>query len=155
MIIQKEANNIILHQLEDQICPYIEILLDPHIKYIEPELIITLSLQKRKLHVLMNNLLILMTNYILSILIVLVPSNITMLEFFCAHLWEKVDNFSFRINFPNAKNVSKLEALLLGLENVLKLGCIQLMVFNNSKLVMDMVKNIYSPINKILKQRYT
>ena len=133
MIIQKEANNIILHQLEDEISPYIEILLHPHIKYIEPELIITLSLQKRKLHVLMNNLLILMTNYILSILIVLVPSNINMLGFCCAHLWEKVDNFSFRINFPNANNLDKFEALLQGLENIVKLGCIHLMVFKDSK----------------------
>jgi hypothetical protein len=43
---------------------------------------------------------------------------------------------------------------LLGIENAYNLGCGHLIVFGDSELVVNLVRKIYSPRNKLLK-RYT
>jgi ribonuclease HI len=66
----------------------------------------------------------------------------------------KIHNFSYRIEFSCTNNVTKFEALLLGIENAYNLGCGHLKVFGDSELVVNLVRKIYSPRNKLMK-RYT
>jgi ribonuclease HI len=66
----------------------------------------------------------------------------------------KIHNFSYRLDFSCTNNVTEFEALLLGIENAYNLGCGHLIVFEDSKLVVNLVIKIYTPTNKLLK-RYT
>jgi ribonuclease HI len=66
----------------------------------------------------------------------------------------KIHNFSYRLNFSCTNNVTEFEALILGLDNVANLGCQHLTVFSDSELVVNLIRKIYNPSNKILK-RYT
>jgi ribonuclease HI len=66
----------------------------------------------------------------------------------------KIHNFFYRLEFACTNNVTEFEALLLGIENAYNLGCGHLTVFGDSELVMNIVRKIYSPRNKLLK-RYT
>jgi ribonuclease HI len=66
----------------------------------------------------------------------------------------KIHNFSYRLEFACTNNVTEFEALLLGIENAYNLGCGHLTVFGDSELVVNLVRKIYSPSNKLLK-RYT
>jgi ribonuclease HI len=66
----------------------------------------------------------------------------------------KIHNFSYRLEFACTNNVTKCEALLLGIENAYNLGCGHLWVFGDSELVVNLVRKIYSPTNKLMK-RYT
>jgi hypothetical protein len=66
----------------------------------------------------------------------------------------KIHNFSYRLEFACINNVTEFEALLLGIENVYNLGCGHLSVFGDSHLVVNLVRKIYSPSNKLMK-RYT
>jgi ribonuclease HI len=66
----------------------------------------------------------------------------------------KIHNFSYRLEFACTNNVTKFEALLLGIENAYNLGCGHLSVFGDSELVVNLVRKIYSPSNKLMK-RYT
>jgi ribonuclease HI len=66
----------------------------------------------------------------------------------------KIHNFSYRLEFACTNNVIEFEALLLGIENAYNLGCAHLSVFGDSKLVVNLICNIYSPKNNLMK-RYT
>jgi ribonuclease HI len=48
-------------------------------------------------------------------------------------------------------NVTEFEALLLGIENAYNLGCGHLTVFGDSEIVVNLVRKIYSPSNKLMK----
>jgi hypothetical protein len=58
------------------------------------------------------------------------------------------------LEFACSNNVTEFEALLLGIENAYNLGCGHLSVFGDSELIVNIVRKIYSPSNKLLK-RYT
>jgi ribonuclease HI len=66
----------------------------------------------------------------------------------------KINNFSYRLKFACTNDVTEFEALLLGIENAYNLGCGHLTIFGDSKLVVNFVRKIYSPSNKLMK-RYT
>jgi ribonuclease HI len=66
----------------------------------------------------------------------------------------KIHNFSYILEFSCTNNVTKFEALLLGIENSYNLGCGHLIFFGDSELVVNLVRKIYNPTNKLLK-RYT
>jgi ribonuclease HI len=55
------------------------------------------------------------------------------------------------LEFACTNNVTEFEALLLGIENAYNLGCGHLIVFGDSELVVNLVRKIYSPSNKLLK----
>jgi ribonuclease HI len=63
----------------------------------------------------------------------------------------KIHNFSYRLEFACTNNVTKFEALLLGIENAYTLGCGHLTIFCDSELVVSLVRKIYSPRNNFLK----
>jgi ribonuclease HI len=63
----------------------------------------------------------------------------------------KIHNFSYMLEFSFTNNVTEFEALLLGIENSYNLGCGHLTVFGDSKLVVNIVRMIYSPSNKLMK----
>jgi hypothetical protein len=63
----------------------------------------------------------------------------------------KIHNFSYRLEFAFTNNVIEFEALLLGIKNVYNLGCGHLTVFGDFELVVNLVRKIYSPSNKLLK----
>jgi ribonuclease HI len=63
----------------------------------------------------------------------------------------KIHNFSYRLEFACTSNVTEFEALLLGIENAYNLGCGHLTIFGDSKLVVNLVRKIYNPINKLMK----
>jgi hypothetical protein len=58
------------------------------------------------------------------------------------------------LEFSCTNNVTEFKALLLGIENAYNLGCGHLSVFGDSELVVNLVRKIYSPSNKLMK-RYT
>jgi ribonuclease HI len=58
------------------------------------------------------------------------------------------------LEFACTNNVTEFEALLLGIENAYNLGCGHLSVFGDSELVVNLVRKIYSPSNKMM-ERYT
>jgi hypothetical protein len=64
----------------------------------------------------------------------------------------KIHNFFYRLEFACTNNVTEFEALLLGIENAYNLGCVHLIVFGDSELVVNIVCNIYSLSNKLLKR---
>jgi ribonuclease HI len=66
----------------------------------------------------------------------------------------KIHNISYRLEFSCTNNVNEFEALLLGIENAYNLGCVHLSIFGDSELVVNLVCNIYSPRDKLMK-RYT
>ena len=66
----------------------------------------------------------------------------------------KIHNFSYRLEFVGTNNVTEFEALLLGIDNTYNLGCSHLSIFGDSKLVVNLVRKIYSHSNKLMK-RYT
>jgi ribonuclease HI len=64
----------------------------------------------------------------------------------------KIHKFSYRLEFSCTNNVTKFEALLLGIKNAYNLGCDHLIVFGDSELIVNLVCKIYSPRNKLLKR---
>jgi hypothetical protein len=63
----------------------------------------------------------------------------------------KNHNFYYRLEFSYTNNVFEFEALLLGIENAYNLGCGHLIVFGDSELVVNLIRKIYKPNNKLLK----
>jgi ribonuclease HI len=63
----------------------------------------------------------------------------------------KIHNFSYRLEFVCMNNVTEFEALLLGIKNAYNLGFGHLTVFGDSELVVNLVRKIYSPSNKLMK----
>jgi ribonuclease HI len=66
----------------------------------------------------------------------------------------KIHNQSYMLEFACTKNVTKFEDLLLGIENALNLGCGHLLVFGDSKLVVNLIRKMCSPGNKMM-ERYS
>jgi ribonuclease HI len=66
----------------------------------------------------------------------------------------KIHNLSYRLEFACSNNVIEFKALLLGIENSLNLGCGHLSVFGNSELVVNLIRKICSPSNKMM-ERYS
>jgi ribonuclease HI len=66
----------------------------------------------------------------------------------------KIYILSYRLEFACTKNVTKFEALLLGIEKSLNLGCGHLLVFGYSKLVVNLIHKVCSPSNKMMEQYY-
>jgi ribonuclease HI len=66
----------------------------------------------------------------------------------------KIHNFSYMLKFACTNNVTEFEALLLGIENAYNLGCGHLAIFGDSELIVNLVRKIYYPSNKLMK-RYT
>ena len=66
----------------------------------------------------------------------------------------KIHNLSYRLEFACSNNVTDFKALLLGIENAYNIGCGHLSIFGDSELVVNLVRKIYSPSNKLMK-RYT
>jgi len=64
----------------------------------------------------------------------------------------KIHNLSYRLEFSCTNHVIEFKALLLGIENAYNLGCGHLSVFGDSKLVVNLVRKIYSPSNKLMEQ---
>jgi ribonuclease HI len=64
----------------------------------------------------------------------------------------KIHNFSYRLEFSCMKNVTKFEALLLGIENANNLGCGHLTFLGDSELVVNLLCKIYSLGNKLMKR---
>jgi ribonuclease HI len=64
----------------------------------------------------------------------------------------KIRNLSYRLEFACTNDVTKFKALLLGIENIYNLGCGHLSVFGDSELVVNLVRKIYSPSGKLMKQ---
>jgi ribonuclease HI len=64
----------------------------------------------------------------------------------------KIHNFSYRLEFACTNSVTEFEDLLLGIENAYNLGCGHLTVFGDSDLVVNLVRKIYSPRNKLMKR---
>jgi ribonuclease HI len=63
----------------------------------------------------------------------------------------KIHNFYHRLEFACTNNVTEFEALLLGIENAYNLGRGHLKVFTDSELVVNLLRKIYSPNNKLMK----
>jgi ribonuclease HI len=63
----------------------------------------------------------------------------------------KIHNFFYRLGFALKKNITEFEALLLGIENDYNLDCGHLTVFGDSELVVNLIRKIYSPSNKLMK----
>jgi ribonuclease HI len=66
----------------------------------------------------------------------------------------KIHNFSYRLEFSCTNNVTEFEALLLGIKNAYNIGSGHFTVFGDFEIVVNLVCNIYSLRNKLLK-RYT
>jgi ribonuclease HI len=64
----------------------------------------------------------------------------------------KIHNFYYSLEFACTNSVTKFEALLLGIENAYNLGSGHLTIFGDSDLVVNLVCNIYSPSNNLMKQ---
>jgi hypothetical protein len=60
----------------------------------------------------------------------------------------KIHNLSYRLEFSCSNNAIEFEALLLGIENALNIGCGHLSVFGNSELVVNLVRKTCSPSDK-------
>jgi ribonuclease HI len=66
----------------------------------------------------------------------------------------KIHNLSYRLEFSCTNNVVELKDLLLGIENALNLGCGHLSVFGDFEVIVNLIRKIYSPRNKMMG-RYT
>jgi ribonuclease HI len=64
----------------------------------------------------------------------------------------KIHNFSYRLEFACTNNVTEFKTLLLGIENTYNLGHGHLSVFGDSEPIANLVRKIYSPSNKLMKQ---
>jgi hypothetical protein len=63
----------------------------------------------------------------------------------------KIHKFSYTLEFSCTNNVTKFEALLLGIENAYNRGCGHLKVFGDSELVVNLVCKIYTPRKNLMK----
>jgi ribonuclease HI len=63
----------------------------------------------------------------------------------------KIHNLTYRLEFSCSNNVTEFEALLLGIENALNLGCGHLSVFVNFELVVNLIRKACSPSNRMME----
>jgi ribonuclease HI len=66
----------------------------------------------------------------------------------------KNHNMSYRLEFSCSNNVPEFKALLSSIENSLNIGCGHLLVFGNSELIVNLIRKICSPRNKLM-ERYS
>jgi hypothetical protein len=66
----------------------------------------------------------------------------------------KIHNLSYRLEFACTNNVTEFEALLLGIESALNISCGHLLVFGDYELVVNLIRKVFSPSNKLM-ERYT
>jgi ribonuclease HI len=66
----------------------------------------------------------------------------------------RIHNLSYRLEFACINNVTEFEALLLGIESALNIGCGHLSIFGYSELVVNLIRKVCSPSNKLV-ERYT
>jgi ribonuclease HI len=64
----------------------------------------------------------------------------------------KIHNFSYRLEFACTNNVIEFKDLLLCIKITYNLGCGHLTIFGDFELVVNLVRKIYSPNNKLMKQ---
>jgi ribonuclease HI len=64
----------------------------------------------------------------------------------------KNHNLSYRLEFSCSNNGVEFEALLLGIENALNLGCGHLSFFGNYDLVVNLIRKTCSPSDKLMEQ---
>jgi ribonuclease HI len=64
----------------------------------------------------------------------------------------RIHDLYCRLEFACTNNVTKFEALLLGIENALNLGCGHLSVFEYSELVVNSIRKMCAPSNKMMEQ---
>jgi len=63
----------------------------------------------------------------------------------------KIHNFSCGLEFACTNNIIEFEALILGIENAFNFGCYHLSVLGDFELIINLVRKIYTPSNKLLK----
>jgi ribonuclease HI len=63
----------------------------------------------------------------------------------------KIHNFSYRLEFACTNNVIEFKSLLLSIENTYNIGCCHLSGFGDFELVVNLVRKIYTPSNKLMK----
>jgi ribonuclease HI len=66
----------------------------------------------------------------------------------------KIHKLSYRLEFVGSNDVDKFKSLLLGIENALNIGCGHLSFFGNYELVVNLIRKICSPSNKLM-ERYS
>jgi ribonuclease HI len=64
----------------------------------------------------------------------------------------KIHNLSYRLEFGCSNNVTEFEALLLGIGSALNIGCSHLSFFGDSELVVNLIRRVFSPRNKLMEQ---
>jgi len=62
----------------------------------------------------------------------------------------KIHDFSYILEFACINNVTKFEALILGIENAFNIGCYHLTIFGDSELV-NLIRRIRTPQTSLLK----
>jgi hypothetical protein len=63
----------------------------------------------------------------------------------------RIHNLSYKLEFACMNNVTKFEALLLGIENSLNLGCGHLSVFKDFVLVVNLIRKMCALSNKMME----
>jgi ribonuclease HI len=63
----------------------------------------------------------------------------------------KIHDFSYRLEFACTNNITKFEVLIPGIENTFNLGCYHVTIFGDSEMMVNMVRIIYTPSNKLMK----
>jgi ribonuclease HI len=64
----------------------------------------------------------------------------------------KIHNLSYRLEFSCTNNATKFEALSLGIENALNLGCGHLLVFGDFELVVNSIRKMCSPSDMLMER---
>ena len=63
----------------------------------------------------------------------------------------KIHNLSYKLEFACLNNAAEFEALLLGIENALNIGCGHLSVFGDFELVVNLIHKMCSPSDNIME----
>jgi ribonuclease HI len=63
----------------------------------------------------------------------------------------KIHNMFYRLEFSCTNNVTKFEALLLGIENTLNIGYGHLLVFGDYGIVVNLIHKILSHRNNLME----
>jgi ribonuclease HI len=66
----------------------------------------------------------------------------------------KIHNLSYELEFSSTNNVAEFKDLLLGIENVLDLGCGHLSFFGYYELLVNLIRKMCYPRNKLM-ERYS
>jgi hypothetical protein len=129
---------------------YIESIPQPHVNFIEEDInVYSIFLEEESF---VTPPMITMIIFSICILMVHVQVRVKVHGIVLYSPLGKIHNFSYRLEFACTNNVAEFEALILGLENDLNLGCQHLTLFGDFELVVNLIRKIYNPSNKILKR---